>query len=424
LSRDATERALGTPVQYPHMPDTAVLVLAAGRGGRGRVSFRREKFVPRGGPDGGDGGAGGDVVFKANPDLATLTQLVGRRRLEAEAGQPGGQRRRHGRAGRALVVEVPVGTVVWQVEFNQPTPQPQRYWLEWEGQSPSADLAAAEDLDVPADRLKNLRLEWQQPVRHRLLARQSQPTQLVELTRPGQTVVVCRGGRGGRGNTAFKSSRLTTPLVAEYGAVGEQRLVVLELKLLAQVGLVGLPNAGKSTLLSRLTKARPKVAAYPFTTLDPHLGVMTRGQGQDLREVVIADIPGLIAGASRGRGLGHAFLRHLEACRLLLYLVYIPTEELANDRLSPAQQATKAWQQFAQLRSEVAAYHQDLAKRPFLLAISKQDLYSAELAAALTAEFCQHGQVATLMSSQTGYGLDELSRRLITQLTSSPPPNL
>jgi GTPase len=280
--------------------DRAVIEVAAGTGGSGAEAFRRESGVPRGGPSGGDGGRGGDVVLRADAQLSTLLDYSYRRHYRAERGQHGEGSNRTGRSGEALVLGVPPGTVAY-------------------------DAGTGELLG--------------------------------ELLEDDQTLVVARGGRGGRGNARFKTATNQAPRRWEPGEEGEERTVRLELKLIADVGLVGEPNAGKSTLLAAVTAARPKVAAYPFTTLEPNLGVV---QLSDFRSFVIADIPGIIEGAHEGKGLGHQFLRHIERTRVLLLLVPV---DVADPQA-----------EYERLRSELEAYSPDLALTPFIVALSKADL--------------------------------------------------
>lgn len=276
--------------------------VAGGDGGRGAVSFRREKYVPMGGPDGGDGGRGGDVVLVADSTDPTLAGFRERRRFHAPAGVAGGKNLRHGAAGADIVLHVPPGTIV---------------------------------RDVDTDEV------------------------LCDLDRPGARTVVGGGGRGGRGNTHFASSTRQTPRIGELGERGTQRRIHLELKLIADVGLVGLPNAGKSTLLAALTGAHPKIASYPFTTLHPNLGVADTAAG---RTLVIADVPGLIAGAHRGVGLGLDFLRHLERTRALVHLVD------ATQSLEAVEGAIAA------VDAELVAFSSALAAKPRLLVLNKSDL--------------------------------------------------
>ena len=241
--------------------DEAAIDVVAGKGGDGCSSFRREKYVPRGGPDGGDGGKGGDVIIRANQNVASLLQLANQRVWKAQNGEQGGSSQCHGKNGRDLVIDVPVGTMVFDLN-------------------------------------------------HDLL--------LKDLKENEDSFIVARGGFGGKGNMRFKSATMRSPTIAQPGEKGQSRSIRLELRMIADVGLVGFPNAGKSTLLSRLTKAKPKIANYPFTTMTPHLGLAQIGPD---RGFVIADIPGLIEGASEGVGLGHDFLRHIQRAGVILHLV-------------------------------------------------------------------------------------------------------
>jgi GTP-binding protein len=291
--------------------DEVSLDVAAGSGGRGAVGFRREKYVPRGGPDGGDGGWGGSVVLVVEPGDSSLSRYRERRRFHAPDGRPGGGALRSGRDGPDLVLPVPPGTVVTDAESGELI----------------GDLAGA-----------------------------------------GQRLVVAVGGRGGRGNAHFAGAVRQAPRIADLGEPGTQRRIHLELKLIADIGLVGLPNAGKSTLLAVLTGARPKVAAYPFTTLHPNLGVAEMSGGHTL---VLADVPGLIEGAHDGAGLGIEFLRHLERTRVLIHVV---------DCAAGAAEARRA---IAQVTAELDAFSPQLAERPTLVALNKVDLDEAGVTAAL-----------------------------------------
>ena len=311
------------------------LDLAAGAGGRGAVSFRREKFVPDGGPDGGDGGRGGDIVLLADAGLSSLGDFRDRRSFRAAAGRPGAGSRKAGADAPDLVLRVPTGTVV-------------------------TDAAGGEEL--------------------------------ADLVRHGQRFVAAAGGRGGRGNARFATSTRQAPRLGELGAPGERRTVHLELKLIADIGLVGLPNAGKSTLLAALTGARPKIADYPFTTLTPNLGVAELEGGV---AIVVADVPGLIEGAGQGAGLGLDFLRHLERTRLLLHVVDVSAGE------AEAREALRV------VAAELAA-HGALATRPRRVVLSKCDLPgAAAIAAALRAS---GGELAAAdaVSGVTGDGCREL----------------
>jgi GTP-binding protein len=306
------------------------------------VSFRREKFVPRGGPDGGDGGRGGDVVVVADRNLATLVEHRLHPRIRAESGRPGEGRGRTGRDGADAVVRVPVGTLVLDADAPE---------------------------DAPA---------------------------LADLDHDGARFVAARGGRGGFGNARFATPTRQAPDFAHPGRRGESRSLRLSLKLLADVGLAGLPNAGKSTLLRRLSAARPRVAAYPFTTLVPSLGVVEKGD----RRFVVADIPGLVEGASQGTGLGDRFLRHVERTRLLVHVLDVGTAALeGRDPL----------RDHATIRTELAAYDERLAARPEIVALNKIDLVADRGALAPLIEALREGGRPVLpISGATGEGVDAL----------------
>jgi GTP-binding protein len=329
--------------------DRAQLEVRAGAGGNGSLSFRREAHVPKGGPDGGDGGRGGDVVLRCDDSLRDLQAFRRRVHFRAERGGHGQGSQRHGADGETLVVAVPPGT---QVE-------------RWDGTR-------------------------------------------FDLVRPGQEITVARGGSGGRGNTRFKSSVRQTPRLAEKGLPGEEGRVELHLKLLADVGLVGLPNAGKSSLLSRLTRAQPKVAAYPFTTVEPVLGTL---DGDD-RQLVVADIPGLIEGASDGAGLGHDFLAHVERTRLLVHVVDLAPLDGSDPSAN-----------FDVIERELGEHDPRLAELPRVLALSKADLVPAEDAAAAAAAWRARLGAAPVVvtSAATRQGLDELARLLLRLVPPAEP---
>ncbi len=334
--------------------DSARVYVKAGSGGRGCVSFRREKYVPRGGPDGGDGGRGGSIFFVASSHVGTLIDFHYRQHFKAPRGGHGRGKQMHGQGGEDLIIPVPPGTVVRDEERRE----------------------------VIAD-----------------------------LTHLGQRVLVARGGKGGRGNAHFKSATDRAPRRAEPGEPGEERWISLELKLLADVGLIGKPNSGKSTLLSRLSASKPKIADYPFSTLTPCLGVVGLPGG---RSCVFADIPGLIAGAHEGRGLGTRFLRHIQRTRLLLHLV---------DLSSPCE-PTEA---LREVREELFLFEPALAERPQLIVATKMDLSEARrrLKAFRESPALSEGEVFPI-SAHEGEGLEELvagvARALEGTLEPSPEP--
>jgi len=321
--------------------DSARVVLRAGHGGRGSSSFRHEPFVPRGGPDGGDGGRGGSLSLKATNQLTDLSIYKRRPRWQAEPGADGAGGRKTGRNGADLVLEVPVGTLV----------------LDSDGGL------------------------------------------IADLAHQDATALVARGGLGGRGNVHFKSSTRHAPDYAEPGLKGDELTVTLDLKLIADVGLVGAPNAGKSSLLGALTAAHPKVADYPFTTLDPALGVAESAGGR----FVIAEIPGLVEGASRGAGLGHRFLRHAERTRVLVYVV--------------DGSAADPWQDLAAVSAEVERFSPELARRPHIVAVNKLDLDAAK---ALRRR--SRRKDVLFLSARTGEGLPKLLDAMVAAIASAPEP--
>ncbi len=320
--------------------DEVEITCISGKGGDGCASFRREKFVPRGGPDGGDGGRGGSVILRATERRNTLEHLRGQRRYKARGGTNGTSKNMHGRGAADLVVELPVGTQVFDVETGH--------------------LLA--DLDVD-----------------------------------GAEAEICRGGRGGRGNVHFKSSANRTPRRAEPGWPGEQRRLRLELKLLADVGLLGFPNAGKSTLIATISGARPKIADYPFTTLVPKLGVVRLGVDESF---VVADIPGLVQGASEGVGLGHQFLRHVERSRFLLHLVSASEAD---------EQVTDPLERYTLLRGELERFSPELAQRRELVVLTKADAVDTEAIERLRGRFTEAlGHPPFVISAVTRRGIDAL----------------
>ncbi len=329
--------------------DEVKVYLRAGDGGAGALSFRREKYVPHGGPDGGDGGRGGDVIVRVAPGETTLSSYRGRRHYKAASGGGGAGANRHGRDGEDVVLDVPPGTVVRR-----------------------------EDGSVVRD-----------------------------LREAGETVIAARGGRGGRGNARFATARDRAPRLAERGEPGEEGWFVLELRLVADIGLLGLPNAGKSTLLSRLTNARPKVGDYPFTTLTPELGILER----DGKGLVLADLPGLIEGAHAGRGLGDVFLRHASRCRAFVHVLDASGDE--------------ALKNFLDVREEVRLYDPELAERPYIVACNKLDLPDArEAMVELRPRLEAYGLQVYAISAAGGEGLGELADavwRLAAQAPQQEP---
>ena len=326
--------------------DHAKIFVRAGNGGHGACSFRREKFVPHGGPDGGDGGGGGNVVVKASPRVTTLLDLKYRRHYEAAPGRPGEKANRHGRSGSDVTITVPVGTIIKD--------------------------AGTQDL-------------------------------LADLVAPDQSAVVALGGKGGKGNARFATSTNRAPRQVEDGTPGAELWLDLELKLLADVGLVGRPNAGKSTLISMLSAARPEIAAYPFTTLRPHLGVVSIGA---YNHFVMADVPGLIEGAHQGKGLGHQFLKHIQRTRFLLYLIDV-SDWMTEDPVGT----------FQVLQEELVAFDPTLGERSFAVLGTKTDVQGDGRRLRELHRHCRDRGLAFFpISSVTGEGVDAvlafLARRL------------
>jgi len=332
--------------------DEARILVKAGDGGNGCLAFRREKFVPRGGPSGGDGGRGGDVVLVSTVHQNTLLQFRFNPEHKAERGRHGEGSQRTGAEGRSLDVQVPVGTVVYDESTGE---------------------------------------------------------RLYDFTQPGERFTVARGGKGGKGNARFATSTHQAPTEHEPGRPGDEKRLRLELKLLADVGLVGFPNAGKSTLISRISAARPKIADYPFTTLEPNLGVV---QFADFRSFVVADIPGLIEGAHLGHGLGVQFLRHIERTRLLAHLVDV-SDASGRDPV----------EDFETVMQELASFSDDLVKKPMILVATKMDAaQDAERVASLRKLAAERGLPCFEISSVTGQGIEALKFAMAERVLAPIPP--
>ena len=327
--------------------DHAKVYVKGGDGGNGCVAFRREKYVPLGGPAGGDGGRGGNVIFVAEEGMTTLMDFRYRKHFKAERGTHGLGKNQHGAWGEDLLVKVPVGTIVKDDDTGEI---------------------------------------------------------LADLTIAGQEAIIAKGGRGGKGNSRFANGTHKAPSIAENGEQGQECWINMELKLLADVGLVGFPNAGKSTIISQVSAARPKIADYPFTTLVPNLGVVST---RDQESFVIADIPGLIEGAHEGIGLGHDFLRHIERTKVLLFILdtaQVDGRDVLND--------------LTVLQKELALFNPELAKRPFLIVANKMDIPGAEENCQALQE--QYGELVHKISAATGQGVTELMEKAFAILQSIP----
>ncbi len=330
--------------------DEATITVKAGDGGNGSAAMRREDGVPHGGPSGGDGGNGGSVIIVVDPGMSSLLDFKYRRSYKADRGEDGRNKDQYGAKGEDLVIKVPVGTVIYDVETGD---------------------------------------------------------ELVDLSAKDATFVVAKGGIGGRGNIHFKTPWNQAPTKAEPGTPGDARVIRLELKLLADVGLLGFPNVGKSTFISSVSRARPKVADYPFTTLTPNLGVV---QLSDERNFVIADIPGLIEGASEGAGLGHQFLRHVERCRVLLHILDATfTTGPERDPVSD----------FDVINRELAQYAPDLANTPQVVALNKSDALEPETVEEIKATFARRGVEVFVMSAATRQGTREVLERLWSHIVNN-----
>lgn len=326
--------------------DYAQIEVKSGDGGDGAVAFRREKYVPKGGPSGGNGGLGGSVIFETNNSLSTLLDFRYKRKFFAEDGKPGGNSLKDGKSGEDIVIKVPVGTIVKDAETNEV---------------------------------------------------------LLDLSKVNERVVFLKGGKGGKGNSNFATATRRTPRFAENGKPGVYKKLILELKLIADVGLVGFPNAGKSTLISKISAAKPKIADYPFTTLEPNLGIV---RYKDYESFTVADIPGIIEGAHQGKGLGIKFLRHIERTRILLFLIEVTSENYQKD--------------FDTLYNELKKYSKKLVEKKILVALSKADLVNSDdLKKLEKIKLKKTKEPALLFSSATGFGLQNLLDKVWEVLNKS-----
>jgi GTP-binding protein len=341
------KKIIGILINNPMFIDEAIIYVKSGKGGDGAVHFRREKYVPRGGPDGGDGGRGGDIVFKVSAKLNTLYDFNHQHRFIAQDGKPGGRSDRTGRSADDLIISVPPGTIIFDAESD----------------------------NIVAD-----------------------------LVEANQEIVVCQGGRGGRGNARFANSRDQAPRIAERGEPGQERNLRLELKLIADVGIIGVPNAGKSTFLAAVSNAKPKIADYPFTTIEPNLGVVRISDDQTL---ILADIPGLIEGAHHGAGLGYEFLRHIQRTRVLIHLLSGMAENPSLD--------------YAQINSELALFDPNLTKKPQIVAVNKMDIPEVQARwEMIERELKKKGIKAIAISAVVGTNIKQVLFKAAEMLETAP----
>lgn len=357
----------------------------AGKGGRGCVSFRREKFVPKGGPDGGNGGNGASVVLRVDPNVDNLVDFYYAPLLKGKNGEHGQGKNCYGRAAETAVFRVPVGTIVWRVPVDEQGAM---------GDSPRSDETYV-DFETLSDEEATA---FEGPKREQVDFTPQEFEVVADLTDPGQEVVLCAGGRGGRGNTSFKSSKNRVPLQYTDGEDGETGSFYLELRTIADAGLVGYPNAGKSTLLTRISGAHPKIAPYPFTTLTPHIGVVETSEG--FRRFTVADIPGLIEGAHENVGLGHDFLRHIVRCKLLVFVLDMAGSE-GREPIADLQT----------LRRELDLYDPTLSERPWVIVANKMDMESAEENLKAFKRRYRKTEIIPI-SANEGQGIEELKTRL------------
>lgn len=324
--------------------DYAEIEVAAGKGGDGAITFRREKYVPKGGPSGGNGGNGGNIVLKADSNLFTLLDFRYKRKYKAQHGQPGGNSRKDGKSGEDIIIKIPVGTIVKNIQTGKV---------------------------------------------------------IFDMNKPGQEVILAKGGKGGKGNSNFATPTNQAPRIAEPGKEGNSLKIILELKLIADVGLVGFPNAGKSTLISKISAARPKIADYPFTTLAPNLGIV---KYKEYKSFTVADIPGIIEGAHEGKGLGLKFLKHIERTRILLFLIDIATDNYQED--------------YDILFNELKSYSKKLAEKKKIVSLSKADLAGNREIKKITNKKLKNSDSTILVfSSATGQGIQELLDYLWQELS-------
>lgn len=396
--------------------DTALIQVSAGNGGDGKLSLRREKYIPKGGPDGGNGGNGGDVYFIADHNLATLADFKSKPKYQAQHGEEGGKNVRQGGNGEDLYISVPVGTLIYEVR---------------EKDLQNGETAANTNQEGSADEVTDFR--------QRIKNVETTQVLVADFTEHGQKLLIAHGGRGGRGNDSFKSSTNQTPMQFTRGTLGQSKTIKLEVKIIADIGFVGLPNAGKSTLVNSVTNANAKVDSYPFTTIFPNLGFWELKSGES---VIVADIPGLIEGASTGKGLGDEFLRHIERTRIILHLIDPYTQEISESTAleeefnslseekalelleSADKQALvkKAIASYNVIRKELEDHKTNLQDKPEIVVINKIDITEVKEAyKSIKEHFEQKFDVKVFgISAVTGEGLEDLEEEVIKMLDLHP----
>ncbi len=409
------------------MIDLVKLFLKAGDGGDGRVSFFRSGKILKGGPNGGRGGDGGNITIEVDENLNTLQHFSGKKIFLAQDGGFGGKFDKTGTNGADINLKVPRGTLIWLIEENgaswfrrekyglqkklkRDELVWKKYFLEKEqGSAPPREQDNLIGGDTSADFLSYLHQEIEDKESEFFPASKGKIVKIANLNKKTDKLILVQGGFGGRGNTSFKSSINTTPLEAEYGSFGEQKLVFLESRLLADIGLVGFPNVGKSSLLKKLTRAEPRVANYPFTTLEPNLGVLPLKKGLNL---VLADIPGLIDGAHQGKGLGFSFLRHIQNTQFLVFVLSLNESEIFDYSKNNQIKAKDLYKQLEEIKKELSSYKKSLLDKKSLIIINKSDLYSQELKEEIKSSFLEKKEEVLLVSAITGEGLEELKKVL------------
>lgn len=408
------------------MVDIVELYIQAGNGGDGRISFLRTRLQPKGGPDGGDGGKGGAIIVRGNVHMHTLRDFSGKHAILAQNGAMGGKTKKHGKDAEDEIVNLPVGTIIWKLKEDSKPMQKRMYWYDDDGHRQEGYLTRAQQLKklplaAKRDRHPTGQGSYIPDPDFRLKAEV-----IAEISKDGQELVIAKPGLGGRGNWQFRSSKHTTPMLAETGSQGEGGLFIFELQLLADIGLVGFPNVGKSTLLSVLTTAKPQIASYPFTTLVPNLGVLrfTSTRANERESLVVADIPGIIEGASEGKGLGIEFLRHIERTKVLVFVLAVD-EYRDVSKKSSADNIHELMQQYEALEKELNVYEKqsrannpdmkrlDLSQKPRFIVVNKSDLLTEQENTFIASQLKKvYNHPVFLVSGKTLLGIQDLKNAL------------